>query len=374
MIRLVVVLLVLALNSFAAEYKGISVGQSVDTLPKELRCFSIYCVGQYKGDWLKVIPLHGHVFMLDVIYVGKPPQSPFQRKVSVSRSISLAKALRLHSLQSGMAAPVLGEAQGESHVTYGIVDTANGISYHVTGTPTAATSSVTNVVYLSGTAPVLKAPALSADEAAELIAAAQRESLTEIQSISIAVTASEPDKNPAPKMQPKGLTVSHWMRHTAVTYLDLTQKIMENCGSSGYYEKVEYYEKLLKNMDDHIQIEISSKADLAVWQMLQSNRRFLKAAMFCGPSVEKMTVQLEKGENVEREAFLAKVRAETLGHQWAGCNTQIEWTVKHGGFDEKDSVDECDSAHAAAIAKQKVQKAADFYDNSSPLEATQSND
>ncbi len=172
-LRLLVVFLVFLVNAFAASYKGIRVGQNIADLPEQIRCEAVYCEGKYKGDWIRVSELGGKVLMFDVVYVG----TSLDKEITISRALPLAKAIRLHSLQPGLSPPVMGlAARVDDHRIYGIVDTANAISYNVTGPPTNADSMVSEVSYLSPDAPLLRADLLPASQSSKLIATAQRAS------------------------------------------------------------------------------------------------------------------------------------------------------------------------------------------------------
>ena len=89
--------------------------------------------------------LGGKVLMFDVVYVG----TSLDTEITISQALPLAKAIRLHSLQPGLSPPVMGLAtRVDDHRVYGIVDTANAISYYVTGPPTSPDSMVSEVSLL----------------------------------------------------------------------------------------------------------------------------------------------------------------------------------------------------------------------------------
>ena len=98
--------------------------------------------------------LDGKIITLDVIYFGQT----LRREVIASSPITLAQAIKLHSLQPGFTNPSLGLAKDRDGATYGIVDVANEIVYHCVGT--APTGKVKTVSYLSSDAPVLETAAL----------------------------------------------------------------------------------------------------------------------------------------------------------------------------------------------------------------------
>lgn len=172
-LRLIVVFLIFLVDAFAASYKGIRVGQNIADLPEQIRCEAVYCEGKYKGNWIRVSELGGKVLMFDVVYVG----TSLDKEITVSQALPLAKAIRVHSLQPGLLPPVMGlAARVDDHRVYGVVDTANAISYYVTGPPTNPDSMVSEVSYLSPDAPVLRAQLLPASQSSKLIATAQRAS------------------------------------------------------------------------------------------------------------------------------------------------------------------------------------------------------
>jgi len=131
-------LVLIATNVFAAGYKGIKVGQPTSTPPSELKCAVVFCEGTYKGDFWRIDALDGRVMLFDVIYVG----TSLDKSSSVSKDMTLSRAIRIHSLQPDLAAPSFGLAKGDHDRTYGIVDRVNFIVYTVIGTATDPTSTV----------------------------------------------------------------------------------------------------------------------------------------------------------------------------------------------------------------------------------------
>ena len=136
--------------AFAAGYKGIHIGEDASDLPEALRGDGMYANGNYRGAWFVIDVFGGKVNRFDVIYVGKS----FDRKTTIAQEISLASAIKEHSLQPDMAQPIFGYAVDRDGATYGLVDVQNRISYHVS--PIAEDSRVDEVSYLSDDAPVLE--------------------------------------------------------------------------------------------------------------------------------------------------------------------------------------------------------------------------
>jgi hypothetical protein len=103
----------------------------------------VYCEGEFDGQWIRTDAIDGKILTVDVIYSGET----LHRVVIAGSPITLAQAIRLHSLQPGFADPILGMAKDRDGNTYGIVDVANDIVYHCSGT--SAMSTVKTVTYLS---------------------------------------------------------------------------------------------------------------------------------------------------------------------------------------------------------------------------------
>jgi hypothetical protein len=163
-------LILSATSVFAAGYKGIKVGQPISALPSsELNCSVVFCEGTYNGDFWRIGTLGGKVLNFDVIYVG----ASLDESSRVSKSITLSRAIRIHSLQPDLVAPNFGLAKDKQNRTYGIVDRANAIVYKVIGMATDPASAVTEVSYLSSDAPVLQARTIP--ETATLVRAAHAE-------------------------------------------------------------------------------------------------------------------------------------------------------------------------------------------------------
>jgi hypothetical protein len=167
----------LVVNAFGSGYKSIRIGENIRDLPSQIHCESVFCEGKVDGAWIRVSELEGKVLNFEVIYVG----TSLDRATTISQTLSLGKAVRLHSLREGLLPPVFGLATGAHDHVYGVVDTANAILYHVSGQPTNPDSMVSKVIYLSPDAPVLQTGTLPKSEASKLIEAAQRVSAEEIE-------------------------------------------------------------------------------------------------------------------------------------------------------------------------------------------------
>ena len=129
-------------------YKGVWIGQPASEIPKSLPSDGLNIEGENDGDWFRVSILNGRVFLFTVIYVGKSLSGNV-----VSRPISLATALRIHSFQIERNPASFGEAINKDGVRYGVVDWANQIIYSVDSLDPSAT--VKQVDYVGNTAPVL---------------------------------------------------------------------------------------------------------------------------------------------------------------------------------------------------------------------------
>lgn len=150
-----ILVLCLCPRSFAGQtgYRIIRVGAPITTLPFPCADDAVYCEGEFDGQWIRTDAIDGKILTVDVIYSGET----LHRVVIAGSPITLAQAIRLHSLQPGFADPILGMAKDRDGNTYGIVDVANDIVYHCSGT--SAMSTVKMVTYLSADAPVLETAA-----------------------------------------------------------------------------------------------------------------------------------------------------------------------------------------------------------------------
>ena len=146
-------LFVLPLHSQTG-YRSIHVGAPVESLPFPCAADATFCEEEYDAQWIRVDAIEGKILTVDIIYSGET----LHRDPITSSPITLAQAIRLHSLQPSFATPVFGLAKDRDGNTYGIVDVANDIVYHTSGI--SPTSTVETVSYLSPDAPVLATAAL----------------------------------------------------------------------------------------------------------------------------------------------------------------------------------------------------------------------
>lgn len=134
-------------------YRIIRVGAPIASLPFPCNSDAVFCEGEFDGQWIRADVIHGKMLSVEVIYSGQT----LHRDVITSNPITLAQAIKLHSLQPGFSAPRFGLAKDRDGAIYGIVDLANDIVYECNG---AATGKVKTVTYLSPDAPVLGTAAL----------------------------------------------------------------------------------------------------------------------------------------------------------------------------------------------------------------------
>jgi len=134
--------------------------------------------------------LDNKILNFSVIYEGQS----LYKTATFSRRVSLPKAIRIHSLQSGFQPPIFGLAKDRDGQTHGICDTANAIEYEVVaGTATSPASFVNRVTYLSRDAPVLRTSRIRTNESSTLIRAAERESIEEDESSTVIAKISSPE-------------------------------------------------------------------------------------------------------------------------------------------------------------------------------------
>ena len=156
--------------SLASEYKAIRVGEDATDLPETVRGDALYREGYHQGTWIRTSLLGGKVLNFDVIYSGRSIDS----KVTITQEVTLAQAIREHSLREGMAPPQFGYAVDRAGETYGLADVRNAIVYRAS--PVGSDSLVEKVAYLSDSAPVLQSAKdrpLAYDRSTELLRAAR---------------------------------------------------------------------------------------------------------------------------------------------------------------------------------------------------------
>ncbi|MGA2388142.1 MAG: hypothetical protein ABSF97_04240 [Candidatus Sulfotelmatobacter sp.] len=136
-------------------FQGIAVGEALSALPIQCSAADVYCEGVVAGSFIRVLTSDNRVLDFDVMYAG----TTLSRQAIKVAPIDLARALKVHSLQSGALIPVLRYAVGIDGKAYGIVDLANRIVYHTESAPSMSQMSnngVTSVSYVNDKAPVLK--------------------------------------------------------------------------------------------------------------------------------------------------------------------------------------------------------------------------
>ncbi len=140
----------------SASFHGIRVGQPISTLP--FKCTDVvFCNGLVEGNYVRVSHSNSIVDMFDVIYEG----TTFSREPITAPPITLAQAVKVHSLQESARPPKLRYASNDRGEMYGIVDLENRISYTTKTTPALAPrwigeNQVVEVSYFSPTAPLLE--------------------------------------------------------------------------------------------------------------------------------------------------------------------------------------------------------------------------
>jgi hypothetical protein len=128
-------------------YGTIHVGGSKAGLP--FPCADDNCEGEYQSQWVEVFSQSGVITTIDVVYSGITlSEDPIERS-----PISLAQAIKLHSMQPGFKIAVFGLAKNRRGEIYGVVDVANDIIYSSVGADPE--SKVAQVSYVGPDAPAL---------------------------------------------------------------------------------------------------------------------------------------------------------------------------------------------------------------------------
>jgi hypothetical protein len=115
----------------------------------------IVCEGQYAAAWIRVWHGDGVIQRIDIVYSGKKTGS--QEEISF-HPITLAQAIKTHSIWNGRRVPRLGFASDEGSLRM-IVDYANGVAYFSNGA--TAGSIVSEVHYLPVTDPEVRSASSS---------------------------------------------------------------------------------------------------------------------------------------------------------------------------------------------------------------------
>lgn len=132
----------------ATGFGGIGPGAPVSTLPFSCE-HPVSCEGVYQSVRIRVWHAYGQIQRLDVVYSGKNEETG---EAIRSTPITLAQAVRSHSIRYGRSVPRLGFG-GSSDGARIIVDYANGIAYFA---DTAfVTSPVNEVRYLPMGDPII---------------------------------------------------------------------------------------------------------------------------------------------------------------------------------------------------------------------------
>ncbi len=130
-------------------FDEIKVGAHIFGLP--IPCLRpVVCEDRYESMWVRVWHANAQVRRVDVVYAGWESKSGGEIR---SSPITLAQAIRTHSLRYGSKTPRLGFAGNEGPYRM-VVDFANGISY-LAGAVTE-TSPVVEVRYLSDGNPLIE--------------------------------------------------------------------------------------------------------------------------------------------------------------------------------------------------------------------------
>ncbi len=151
---------VLAVPTVAAaqsvSFHQISIGEPIASLP--FSCAPIICNSIVDGDYISLMTLDSQVLNFDVIYEGMT----FTKEPIHAAPITLAQAIKRHSMASDAATPVLRFARDNSEKIYGLVDVRNRITYQTEVAPSQTPAQLANtkvsvVTYLSPSAPILEA-------------------------------------------------------------------------------------------------------------------------------------------------------------------------------------------------------------------------
>jgi len=156
-----------------AGYSGVYLGQIRSELPSTLQCGPLdQCEGDVDGTWVELMLDEGRVAEIDVVYRGQATVA----NRPISNPVTLAQAIKAHSLQNGLLPPKVGIAKDIHDKAYGVVDIPNRIIYDLKGEPVNPDAAVWTVSYVGPSAPAIddaKANPLSPATVLKLLNAAR---------------------------------------------------------------------------------------------------------------------------------------------------------------------------------------------------------
>jgi len=251
-------------------FHGISLGQLISTLP--FRCSKLpaayhYCEGIVDNNLVTIDGVEkSRVTYFSVLYPGPLFRDYLEQnepygyydKTSVT-PINLAQAIRLHSLQKGARTPQLCSA-GKAEVK----DLANNIVYVPDSdsklTPEGIGKIPVNMV-------IYTAASVMDPAHCNPLGSTEASLLTEARSATSYV--------PTLKLRaPTGpITLSSWIRHVALHYLDLVEK----CAAANDSEKHDLYGKFLDDQEKSLNIDTQGPDRVFVEEVLKQVRRLGEA-------------------------------------------------------------------------------------------------
>jgi hypothetical protein len=230
-------------------FHGITIGQPISRLPFRCGTPQADCGGILDGNFVNVSVWNSRVTRIDVIYKGIFKGTG--HLIEVQPPITLAQALKLHSLRSGNVLPAVRYG-GDSF----FVDLVNHITYMTDSTTPSLSSdgiskNVVNIVsYVSSDAPILKP--------------AENKSLGPSEASLLADARSSTQY--APVKAPESLALSGYMRDVSLLYVENVEKAVDfatdsemSTGNRDAFSEQQF--KLLDALEDRIEIHTEKEAD-----------------------------------------------------------------------------------------------------------------
>ncbi len=314
-------------------FHGIAVGQPISALPNQFHCGAEYCDGIVWGSFVSVSVWKSTVGFVDVIYQGVTRS--FKISHIIERpTISLAQAVRLHSLQTGARVPVLRYA-GESD----FVDVANRIVYMTAESTPSLTpegigkNRVKVVTYIFSGYPKL--------------------ALSNSESLGLAQASLLADAKIAPLYSPPSaklpLILSGYMRDVGLLYIESVESAVGVMTDSeipfdSRGDRSEARFKLVKALDDRIEIHVESKADKEFYE--RGLQRLRTLGQLDASTIDLSFVLIERARLTQNPDD--KTRADECSRiaqaktkLYITCDTEVRTIIKNGEYDPDKLLDRC---------------------------------
>jgi hypothetical protein len=313
-------------------FHGIAVGQPISRLPFQCDNPRGDCGGIVDGNFVNISVWNSTVTSVDVIYKGIFTGTG--HLIEVTPPITLAQAVKLHSLQTGARPPTLRYGGG-----YFFVDLANRISYMAGSTTPSLTpegigkNPVYIVSYLNSDAPILEP--------------ARNKSLGPVEASLLAEAKSAPLYTAA--KPPESLALSAYMRDAGLLYIENVEQAVDvmtdgNIPFESRGDRSKEQFKLVKALDDRIEIHVESKPDKEFYEHgLQRLRDLgqLEAVTFDLTLDLTRFAKLTQNPDDKTKADECLHTTQAKMNSYIRCGMELRTIIKNGEYDPDELVDRC---------------------------------